>query len=867
MEQYVYGNIGHKGYAYLSSDTEFFTPGRISAMQPVIYYNNSSPHGELSALEHQSYWMVASDLGIRGEERLFLQASGVDDYRGGRYVHGYYWEDKGEQYLYGPKLLELLKTDFMHFTQIDALCQNGALPKVDRLPTLDIQPVELDERTLKAILYEILRGHKVILQLPCEGKKAMDQSRALLLTIYEHLPYAQRRSTGFFTGATAVEALSADMPAGIRLFLLDGDADVTDLGSTGQQVFWNLDRVPEVKIPQPFDRFLCFLAQNNAEKLDPFFAYCKKLVEAGGGGISLKLPQYAFFLDCYQGSGKPVTDGEIRNWAANLYGGPLDDKIKKGLFQQLTSILSVERLQEYLCTYATSLADLQTFGVPDPEEKRKATDALGRQDDIKDIHAALTLEMTESMLTYYPDPEQAKEKIEKGLVDRFLAAIKAEYPCLTEGKPTAEVVERLGELVIMQPAEPGRKIGSYVKYAVPKELEKLREAVKNTYACQRQMQKGKGMSLISQWPFFCGTPDLRLLYGKLEEECYLSRELLAENEAESWNRKMAGRLVEVFPQLVLKSREDYQGAADWLRLDLDVYKEKGGELTPGEEQAIRGIQNNLQQVLTLWETSCTSMKNMLTLLAKINGMHMAPELAEERKNAFAADLIQAGIAIGDLTEEAKNLCSIAQEQPTEKIRLQAMVASCEGLNVIPEESTYQQAVEQSVLVLRLSEETLCDSLVEFQPDGTRQEAGDLLNRLNALKKYVPGQPLNISRPGMARWLVRNLPQNRALMLELAWRDPALGEAVLRPIAASSEPVSADVIRRLYYAGWSRRTLLSVPGGQASEAWNQALALAFPFYFWCSRSLPDSCHGSTDSVMPEGASPGGKNNRKKKGKKR
>lgn len=866
MQQYVYGNIGHKGYTYLSSDPGFFLePKRISAMHPVMYYNNLSFHGNLLATEHQSFWMVTSDLGIPGEpEHLFLQASGVDPYRDGLYVHGYYMEDRGEPYLYGPELLELLKAGFMNFNQINALCQNGVLPTLNQLPMLEIQPLELDEETLKAILYEILQGHRVMLQLPCEGRAAMEKSRKLLLTIYQHLPYAQRRSTGFFTGATAVDTLKVDMPEGIKLFLLDGDADVSNLGSTPSQVFWHLNRIPEAKVPQPYERFLNFLTENDQTELDRFFQYCKKLADAGGG-IPLKLPQYAFFLDCYQCGGKEATDGEIRNWAANLYGGQLG-KIKEGLYQQIASILPVERLTKYLGSYATSLENLRTFGVPDQTEKVKVAGSLGRQNDIQDIHAALTLEMAESLLAYYP--ETSKEDLQKGLTGQFLTAIKEEYPCLAEAKPTAVTMEKLEEIPIPQAAEPGQKIASFVKYSVSNELKKLREAVKNTYTVQKQEQKEKGEPLISQWPIFCGTPDLQLLYIKLEEECYLSGEFLAGNEPEGWNKKIVGQMLEVFSHLTLKSREDYQGALDWLGLDLDIYRGKGGLLTSQEEQALCGIQTHWQQILALWETNCTSLKDLLALFAKMDGMDMVPELVEERKTAFATELVKTGPAIEELAEESEKLCDRVRNHPAEKERLQAVVTACSGLKVISEKSNFQQALKQGKLVLQLSEEALCDSLVEFRPDGTRQPAKDLLNRLNALEEYAsdPEQPLDASHPGMIRWLIQNLSSNCALMLELARQDPSLGKAVLVPIVTSPEPVSTDTIRKLYYAGWSRQMLLNGAGDQTSEAWNQAAASLFPFHFWRPRSGQDPCHDNAVPVKPEISPPGERYKRKRKDKK-
>lgn len=866
MRQYVYGNVGHKGFDYLSSDPLFFKdPKRTSAMQKVNYYNKNIPHGELTALEHQCYWMVTSDLDLKtqGEpDHLFLQASGLDVYRDSSYLHGYCLEDTEGPYLYGPRLLELLKLDFMDLDQIDQVCWNGTLPNVDP-PVKKIEPMKLDGKTLKAILHEILLGKKVALQLPCQGKAAMDQSRALLLTIYQHLPYAQRRSTGFLTGATAAEVLSLDMPAGIKLFLLDGDADLTNLGSTENQVFWRLDRIPEIEISQTFERLFNFLIQDNAQKLDAFFAYCKKLTEAGGAKQP-KLFQYAFYMDCFQHSGERITDGDIRNWAVNLYGGQYDN-IKKELVQQIASFLPADRLEEYLGAYAVSLASLSTFGILNPAEKAQAAKARAGKDDIQDPHVALTLEMAELMLPYYA--EQEKEKLHKGLTDRFLTSIEAEYPCLTEAKPTAATLETLDGIPIQQLPGPGRKIASAVRYAVFQELENLRQTAKNTYTREKQAQKEAGTDLISQWPIFCGTPDLRALYDRLEEECYLSGELLAGNEEGSWNRKIAGQLINVFSHLTLRSRGDYQGAGDWLREDLDTYQKMGGLFTCQEERAICDIQSSIRRVLALWETNCTSLKDVLVLFTQIDGMHMVPELVEERKNAFVAGLARTDLAMEELEENAETLCDTVRNHPAEKERLQALVASCDGLKVISESRNFQQAVKQGQLVLQLSKEELCDSQVLFQPDGTQKKAEYLLKQLNTLKSYTSEQPLDISQPCMVRWLIQNLSQNRALMVELARRDPSLGEMVMVPIAACQEPVSADIVRNLYYAGWSRQTLLKGAGVQTSEAWNQGLASVFPFHFWHLLPEWNASQVGGNPEIPESASPKERHKRHKRHKRK
>lgn len=63
MYTFLYGNIQHRGYAYLCSKPDFFEDiKRTQALNNIIRYDITCKHGELALEQHQSFQMLTSDL-------------------------------------------------------------------------------------------------------------------------------------------------------------------------------------------------------------------------------------------------------------------------------------------------------------------------------------------------------------------------------------------------------------------------------------------------------------------------------------------------------------------------------------------------------------------------------------------------------------------------------------------------------------------------------------------------------------------------------------------------------------------------------------------------------------------------------------
>ncbi|MBR5125569.1 MAG: hypothetical protein IKU68_02420, partial [Oscillospiraceae bacterium] len=200
MQQYIYGNIGHKDYNYVSSEPEFFSNAqRAAVLSHLMSYEVFCNHGDLTTSEHQSFWMVVSNLdNPSAPDRLYLQASGGDPHRSGFYVRGYL-SDPEDGYLYDSRLLQLLKVRFTGFADTMQAAEAGGLKRVDAgsIPLeQDLRPAKPDPDLLQVVLLALMRKKKVIIRLPAIGAEAMKLSREYILAIYERLPYEQRKVNG-----------------------------------------------------------------------------------------------------------------------------------------------------------------------------------------------------------------------------------------------------------------------------------------------------------------------------------------------------------------------------------------------------------------------------------------------------------------------------------------------------------------------------------------------------------------------------------------------------------------------------------------------------------------------------------------------
>ena len=340
MQKYIYGNIGHRQYTYLSTAPDFFSDSRrVEELRHLVTYDIYGKHQGLQPGEHQCYWGLTTDLNIPGEpERLYLQCSGGDTYRSAFYAQGF-MSDSKDGFLYGKGFLQLLR---LHFpTGEETLKRADSGPLTEAFPQLDLDPslspAELDPELLRSILLLLLQGRKVLLRIDASGKEAMHRSREILLAIYSRLPYGQRRLNGFLTGCTPAQLQNEEntLPGAISLILADADTPASELYLDGAQLLDMNEPVKPVPRsfqgkPLPHTALLDYLMQSDMETLDSFFKTASQNIEQDR---SPTVADYSLMLELFKQVSRPITDAVLAEWAIQLQSGSLQGDLRQMLME------------------------------------------------------------------------------------------------------------------------------------------------------------------------------------------------------------------------------------------------------------------------------------------------------------------------------------------------------------------------------------------------------------------------------------------------------------------------------------------------------------------------------------------------------
>lgn len=847
MQQYIYGNIEQKGYVYLSSDPGFFKDTkRMAVMQHLICYDAACRHGNLSAENHQCFWMVTTDLDIPGEEkRLFLQASGADPFRSGIYVHGY-MSDVGDSDLYGPKLLKLIRTKFLSLSEVEAIKKDDSLVPLgcDDLPTDDrVQPLDLEPDVMRNVLAVILRNKRVIVRLPDTGANAMRKSREFLLAIYQRLPYELRRTNGFLTGASAAKVHDEvnELPAAVKIILMDGDADVSGIESDSYQVFIDL-KDPDSKAEamsrenrgkRPVNaRLMNFLIEQKPEALNDFFGFCKSLTDAA---VEISAPDagnyalFLFFYTIWNKRNEKITDDQIRFCAANFCSKKLQDQIKKILYEKISSVLPADRLAEYLVGAAFNYEELALFGHLEKEEKEQLESGQYSEGSVKDAHAALTLRMTESLLKYYP--WGTRELLLSRLTDHFVKQGCQAYSSLSERRPTQETVKSLKQLNLTVPAG-GKALPAQLRASVYASLQQKKQTVMQMYVYQRNLQYEQGKDRIQKWSFVSNSMaagNVENLYCELKENFYLHDELLNDGEKGSWNDCIADGIAYACANSAPETMEHYKSLLDITQNSCECFQKNGGKFSAEQNARISQEVEKWQRILALNDQQCQSVDQLLQLFEKVDQTGMHSTAAGMMKRTFAAAAARSCPGAEDILSNATRLCQHAAD-PLERKLLCPVVGASPNLTRVSGDLPLDSVLARLKSTKKLEEAQLFEGEIDFLPWHMRQKASVLLVQLEGLQRYQLGvaEPL-LGNRYIRKWAAEKLQRNMDLMFLLAKEDPTLGNDLIKLLAQKQNPVTNRQIRELYLAGWTEQVLCTGGGTQMSAAWETAIQAVFPLW--------------------------------------
>lgn len=364
MHTFVYGNIRHKNFTYLCSTPKFFEEiRRTKALDEVIRYDVTCKHGELEREQHQSFWMLTSDLDSGIAPRLLLYASGAETYRDGGYAQGYiFGNDDGD--IYGVRFLQLLRTKFQSCSEVINTKHLDSLT-IDMLPLEDIQQRNLPREQMEQILAALFQSKRVVIHLREEGAAAMRASRETVLAIFERLPYELRRYNGYVTGTSRKILLDEQqkLPGAFSVVLLDGDADITGLQSDSGMFFLDMCR-PEFAppIPEEMETLVGFLTDAEPGERNQFFSFCRQVSDREKDGTPFDFSDYTTLLSVFHADQNSTTDSQLRTWAAELFGNRRKKEAKAFLYDRLAEMLTPERLTKFLLKEIPADQSIQNLG-------------------------------------------------------------------------------------------------------------------------------------------------------------------------------------------------------------------------------------------------------------------------------------------------------------------------------------------------------------------------------------------------------------------------------------------------------------------------------------------------------------------------
>lgn len=777
MQRYIYGNLHHAGYRTVSSDDTNFFMNHAGVLAPLMYYDSASRHGDLPQDAYKCFWMLTTDLGIIGGKKyLFLQESGLDFHRATAVVQGYR-SDFTDGELYGPRLLEILDTDFVSSKEAMNIAEAEDLKAihVSRLPRKNLSAASMRQEVLEGILLTLLLKRRVILRIPASGAAAMAESRRYLQAIYQRLPYEIRQNNGCLTGATAP---MLNISQAFTIILMDGDADISGIVSDSSQAVFDLTVDAVRKIPKEQNGKTCyyvplieFLTTEPQEKLDAFFAFCQTCLEGDANAGYPGIRKYSALLDVYNLDQKPLSGEEIRKWAVNLHDSSWSENMHTSICRKIAAAMSTEDLLAYLKTVLPRYENLAHLGF------MSTADRYNEKDTVRDQNAALTLRM---MLRL---PGYDLESIRNGLVAHFTQKAKEQYPCLTETMPSAITLAEQKAIPLPQKLDNANPWLNRLKEDVRTALDSMISQAEALYNEQFARQKAAGETQCKAWPAETPGCDPETLYQQLQGH-YLYEELIS-----GWNQLVAQRIVAVclsFDQP--RELAGYKALLAQEQSFRNCLHAHGGGFIPEQDRLLRERTEIWQSILDLCGQTCTSASDLDRWLQAVDAAEMHRELAQEQKEKKAREL----------------------------------------LLVIPEDLPLPETKQRLKSCIK-HKALLGDDPVWFKPWGVKCKAEQLLNQIERLQRYRRGHgkmPM-LNNAKLCNWITVQLPENKDLMMLLILQKPEQRTTLVKILAQKSEDITVADLRELYISGCSRKCLCEDVGQKTSAAWRSAMDAFLP----------------------------------------
>lgn len=842
MQQYIYGNIGHRQYTYLSTSPDFFSDSRrVEELRHLVTYDIYGKHQGLQPGEHQCYWGLTTDLNIPGEpERLYLQCSGADTYRSAFYAQGY-MSDSKDGFLYGKEFLQLLRLHFPAGEETLERADRQSLSEIFPRPELEdsLSPAELDPELLRSILLLLLQGRKVLLRIDAAGREAMHRSREILLAVYSRLPYGQRRLNGFVTGCTPAQLQNEEnmLPGAISLILVDSDTPASELYLDGAQL---LDMNEPVKpVPRsfqgkvlPYTALLDYLAQSDMDTLDSFFETASQNIEQDR---SPTLADYSLTLELFKQVSRPITDAVLAEWAIQMQSGSLQGELRQMLLDNICQRVTEGQMQEYLLNSPAvqSFAQLAKLGNIPQDQRTSALSEFRKSGVVQDPNAGFSLIMFDRVFQ-----ARGEEGIEEQLQlvqaagYHFFKMLLEECPeqqSLRSGQYTAKAIRGLEKMELPQAV--GQTTADRIRQDVAQRREKCLQLMRTRHEEALTQQRKNGLRAIDHvLGLFIKNGYWEGLNQKLEElfsqlrENYLAEELLREEGDDSWPMVIRDSVVVIFTRATLSTEEQCLAAEEAVQQAADLLNQLGCPLSTPDLEDLDSWLRQCRAYAELF-VPCQTLREFVQRLQKLDALDLPEELAQNVHASSLSVIWERSFTPQELFAEKDSLHFLSQRPDGGKF-VQKILQHCADLGKIPEESPekareYVRQVDSLMKAVGLDSHSIYLLFQPLQEKYSVYEIGEFIDWAENFP-HTGSCPLPLS--GSARlWLAKWYAHNLKLMALAAEELPEEGQPeFVRLLAAnvsSQKQAVQEFIRELYMQGFPAELLLYGAGANTRETWS------------------------------------------------
>lgn len=844
MQQYIYGNIGHRQYTYLSTAPDFFSDSRrVEELRHLVTYDIYGKHGDLQPGEHQCYWGLTTDLNIPGEpERLYLQCSGADTYRSAFYAQGF-MSDSKDGFLYGKGFLQLLRVHFPAGEDTLKRADSGSLAEAFPQPERDasLSPAELDPELLRSILLLLLQGRRVLLRIDASGKEAMHRSREILLAVYSRLPYGQRRLNGFLTGCTPAQLQNEEntLPGAVSLILADADTPASELYLDGAQLLDMNEPVKPVPRsfqgkPLPHTALLDYLMQSDMETLDSFFKTASQNIEQDR---SPTVADYSLMLELFKQVSRPITDEVLAEWAIQLQSGSLQGDLRQMLLDNVCQRVTEEQMEEYLMhsPAVQSFSQLAQLGNIPQEQRTAALSQFRKSGEVQDPNAGFSMLMFDRVFQARGEAgaEEQLRLVRAGGYHFFKLLLTdcPEQQSLRSGQYTKKAIRGIEKMELPQAL--GQTTADRIRQDVAQRREKCVQEMRARHAEELTRQRNAGLKAIDHalrlfiengyWEGLC--KKLEELFAQLREN-YLAEELLHEEGDDSWPVVIRDSVVVIFTRAIISTQSQCLAAEEAVQQVSELL----GQLDcPLSEQDLEDLDAWLKNCRTYAElfTPCRTLRDFVHRIQQLDVLELPKELA---RNVYASSLsviCERTFVPQELFAEKESLRFLSK-RPDGGNFVQKILRHCPDLGTIPEEAP-QKAREYVCQVDSLMEAVGLDShsiYLHFRPLIEKYTVYEISTFMDWAERFPQEEhcPIPLSDNALlwlARWYTHNLKLMAFAAKRLSEKNQAEFVRLLAANVSAQKQVVQEFIRALYMNGFSDKVLLQGAGENTRETWKAA----------------------------------------------